>query len=261
MRVRDSRFLISGGASGLGAATARLLASEGARVVILDRDARAGEEQAAALGAGAQFACGDVANPDEVAAAVSLAERELGGLDGAVCCAGIGAALKIVGREGEAHALDVFERVIRVNLVGTFNVLRLVASSIVRAKADQQDESNTLEKGVLINIASVAAFDGQMGQAAYAASKGGIVGMTLPIARDLARQGIRCMTIAPGLFDTPLLAGLPEAARRSLETQVPFPSRLGRPEELAQLVKAIVENPMLNGEVIRLDGAIRMAPK
>jgi NAD(P)-dependent dehydrogenase (short-subunit alcohol dehydrogenase family) len=261
VKIADSTFLISGGGSGLGAATARLLASEGANVMVVDLDQQTGERTVDAIGGRARFARADVADEGQVAAAVAAAEDAFGGLDGAISCAGIGAAQKTVGKEAQPHSLAVFERVIRVNLLGTFNVVRLVAAAIVRRKGAQRDESNTTEKGVLINTASVAAFDGQIGQAAYSASKGGVAAMTLPIARDLAREGIPCVTVAPGLFDTPLLAGLPEPARRSLEAQVPFPSRLGRPDEFAHLVRAILENPMLNGEVIRLDGAIRMAPR
>jgi NAD(P)-dependent dehydrogenase (short-subunit alcohol dehydrogenase family) len=261
VQIEGGVFLVSGGGSGLGAATARLLAGLGARVVIADINPAAGEPVAASLGGRARFVHCNVADEAQVSAAVDTAWRELGGLSGAICCAGIGTAQKTVGKEG-AHPLDAFRRVIEVNLIGTFNVVRLVAASIcARAPKPPQGAPNVTERGVLVNTASIAAFDGQIGQAAYAASKGGIVALTLPVARDLARDGIRCVTIAPGLFDTPLLAGLPEPARRSLEAQVPFPSRLGRPEEYAQLVRAIVENPMLNGEVIRIDGALRMAPR
>ncbi|HVS13739.1 MAG TPA: SDR family NAD(P)-dependent oxidoreductase [Thermoanaerobaculia bacterium] len=261
MNIDGRTFLISGGGSGLGAATARLLSACGARVVIADVDEAAGKAVAEELRARALFLKTDVTSEAEVAAAVAVAEQRFGGLDGAVSCAGIGSAIKTVGKEGP-HPLDAFKRVIEVNLIGTFNVIRLTAASILaRTGPRPKDDPNVEERGVLLNTASVAAFDGQIGQAAYSASKGGVVGMTLPIARDLAREGIRCVTIAPGLFDTPLLAGLPEPARRSLEAQVPFPSRLGRPDEYAQLARAIIENPMLNGEVIRLDGAIRMAPR
>ena len=261
MNIDGRTFLISGGGSGLGAATARLLAQSGARVVIADVDAARGAATAEAIGASARFVATDVTSEAQVAAALAVAEEAFGGIDGAVSCAGIGAAIKTVGKEGP-HPLDAFERVVEINLIGTFNVIRLTAAAILRRLGPRaKDDANVDERGVLVNTASVAAFDGQVGQAAYSASKGGIVGMTLPIARDLAREGIRCVTIAPGLFDTPLLAGLPEPARRSLETQIPFPSRLGRPDEYAHLAKAIIENPMLNGEVIRLDGAIRMAPR
>jgi NAD(P)-dependent dehydrogenase (short-subunit alcohol dehydrogenase family) len=261
VNIDGRTFLVSGGGSGLGAATARLLAENGANVVIADLNAETGAATAEEIGARARFVRTNVSSERDVAAAVATAEEVFGGLDGAVSCAGIGAAIKTVGKEGP-HPLDAFKRVIEVNLIGTFNVIRLTAGSILRRLGPRpKDDPNVEERGVLVNTASVAAFDGQIGQAAYSASKGGVVGMTLPIARDLAREGIRCVTIAPGLFDTPLLAGLPEPARRSLETQVPFPSRLGQPEEYARLAKAILENPMLNGEVIRLDGAIRMAPR
>ena len=261
MQIDGSVFVVSGGGSGLGAATARLLCSLGSRVVIADINPATGEPLAASLGEHARYIRCNVTDEAQVSAAVEAAWRDYGALHGAVCCAGIGTAQKTVGKEGP-HALDAFRRVVEVNLIGTFNVIRLVAASIcARVARPAPDAPNVTERGVLVNTASIAAYDGQIGQAAYAASKGGIVALTLPVARDLAREGIRCVTIAPGLFDTPLLAGLPEPARRSLEAQVPFPSRLGRVEEYAQLVRAIVENPMLNGEVIRLDGALRMSPR
>jgi NAD(P)-dependent dehydrogenase (short-subunit alcohol dehydrogenase family) len=246
--------LVTGGASGLGEATVRRFVAQGAKVVIVDVNADKGEALASELGESARFVRADVANENDVQAALNVAET-LGGLHVVVNAAGIGHAQKTVSKEG-AHPLQAFERVIRVNLIGTFNVIRLAAAMMVQNVPNEGGE-----RGVVINTASVAAFDGQIGQAAYSASKGGIVGMTLPIARDLARDGIRVMTIAPGLFDTPLLAGLPEPARLSLGQQVPFPSRLGQPSEYAQLAQHIVENAMLNGEVIRLDGAIRMAPR
>lgn len=255
MQVQGSTFVISGGGSGLGAATAGRLAAGGARVVIFDINEETGRATAEQIGKNARFVAGDVSNEAHVQAAVDTALAEFGGLQGGISCAGIGAGIKTVGRDG-AHPLAAFQRVINVNLVGTFNVIRLVAAAI--CAHSQRDGT---ERGVLINTASVAAFDGQIGQAAYAASKGGIVGMTLPIARDLSREGIRVVTIAPGLFDTPLLAGLPEEARASLGQQVPFPPRLGRPDEYAQLAEQVIVNEMLNGEVIRLDGAIRMAPR
>jgi NAD(P)-dependent dehydrogenase (short-subunit alcohol dehydrogenase family) len=249
MRIDGSGFLVTGGGSGLGAATARTLVEAGARVVVADVNEAAGEETAAAIGA--RFVRTDVTDEASVQAAIDAA----GELHGAVNCAGIGIAERVVGREAP-HALHLFRRVIDVNLVGTFNVIRLAAAAIAaRGAADGE------ERGVIVNTASVAAFDGQIGQAAYSASKGGVVAMTLPIARELARFGIRVATIAPGIFDTPMLAGLPEEARVSLGGQVPFPPRLGRPDEYAVLVRHIVENEMLNGEVIRLDGAIRMAPR
>jgi NAD(P)-dependent dehydrogenase (short-subunit alcohol dehydrogenase family) len=255
MQLRDSTVLISGGASGLGAATARRFAGAGARVVIADVNVDLGSRLASDLGAGARFARTDVTDEESVQAAVDVAVQTFGGLQGAVCCAGIGVAERTVGRNGP-HALASFVRVVTVNLIGTFNVIRLAAAAMARGTPNDAGE-----RGVIVNTASVAAFDGQIGQAAYSASKGGIVGMTLPIARDLSRDGIRVVTIAPGIFDTPLLGGLPEPARASLGQQVPFPPRLGRPEEYAALAQHIVENQMLNGEVIRLDGAIRMAPR
>jgi NAD(P)-dependent dehydrogenase (short-subunit alcohol dehydrogenase family) len=255
MRIAGSTFLVTGGASGLGGATARMLAGAGGNAVILDVNAEAGERIARELGERATFVPTDVAREEDVKKAVAAAGERFGGLQGVVNAAGIGTAEKVLGKSGP-HALDLFERTIRINLIGTFNVIRLAAAAMAAGPP-----SPTGERGVIVNTASVAAFEGQIGQAAYSASKGGIVSMTLPIARELARSGIRVMTIAPGIFDTPLLAGLPEAARVSLGQQVPFPSRLGRPDEYAALVRHIVENEMLNGEVIRLDGALRMAPK
>jgi NAD(P)-dependent dehydrogenase (short-subunit alcohol dehydrogenase family) len=255
MRIAGSTFLVTGGASGLGGAAARMLAEAGGNAVILDVNAEAGERMARELGDRATFVPTDVAREEDVKKAVAGARERFGGLQGVVNAAGIGTAEKVLGKGGP-HPLDLFERTIRINLVGTFNVIRLAAAAMAAGPP-----SPAGERGVIVNTASVAAFEGQIGQAAYSASKGGIVGMTLPIARELARSGIRVMTIAPGIFDTPLLAGLPEAARVSLGQQVPFPSRLGRPDEYAALVRHIVENEMLNGEVIRLDGALRMAPK
>jgi NAD(P)-dependent dehydrogenase (short-subunit alcohol dehydrogenase family) len=255
MEIAGKTFLISGGGSGLGAATARRLVAEGGNVVLADVNPAAGEPLAAALGASARFVRTDVTSAVDVQQAVETAVAAFGALHGAVNCAGIAVAEKVLGKRG-VHTLDAFARVIQINLIGVFNVIRLAAEAIARNEPDAGGE-----RGVLVNTASVAAFDGQVGQAAYAASKGGVVSMTLPIARDLAPLGIRVMTIAPGIFDTPMLAGLPEAARLSLGQQVPFPPRLGRPEEYAALVAHIIQNQMLNGEVIRLDGAIRMAPK
>jgi NAD(P)-dependent dehydrogenase (short-subunit alcohol dehydrogenase family) len=255
VQLAGSTFLISGGASGLGAATARLFASQGARVVLADLNDAAGQALAAELGAGARFARTDVTDETSTRAAIDAALDAFGSLQGAVNCAGIGIAERTIGRDGP-HPLDAFARVVRVNLIGTFNVIRLAAQAIARGEPNADGE-----RGVIINTASVAAFEGQIGQAAYSASKGGVVGMTLPIARDLARSGIRVATIAPGIFDTPMLAGLPEPARVSLGQQVPFPPRLGQPAEYAALARHIVENAMLNGVVIRLDGAIRMAPR
>ncbi len=249
MRIDGSRALVAGGASGLGAATARRLRAAGAELTIADLNAERGEPLAAELDA--RFVLCDVTKPDEVEAAVEAAE----GLRIAVSCAGIGWAEKTAGRRG-AHAFEPFEAVVRVNLIGTFNVLRLAAAAMLANEPDAEGE-----RGLCITTASIAAYDGQIGQLAYSASKGGIVGMTLPAARDLASSGIRVVAIAPGLFDTPLLAGLPEEARTALGQQVPHPQRLGRPEEYADLAAHIVENPMLNGEVIRLDGALRMPPR
>ncbi|MDX6622897.1 MAG: hypothetical protein QOE75_829 [Solirubrobacterales bacterium] len=253
MKIEGAGALVSGGASGLGEATARSLAAAGARVVIADRDAERGKDLAAELGA--EFLPVDVTEPDAVAAAVDRAAAAPGGLRISVCCAGIGWAERIARSRG-AHDLEHFATVITVNLIGTFNVLRTAAAQMIENEADAGGE-----RGVCINTASIAAFDGQIGQAAYAASKGGIVGLTLPAARDLASKGVRVMTIAPGVFDTRLLEGLPEPARLSLGAEVPFPNRLGDPAEYAHLVGQIVTNPMLNGETIRLDGALRMTPK
>lgn len=257
MQLQGATFLITGGGSGLGAACARTFVGAGANVVIADVVQEAGEKLAGELGERARFAKTDVTDEASVAAAVALAREAFGGLQGAINCAGIGIAERVVGKAGP-HPLALFNKVIQVNLVGTFNVIRLAAAAIAEGETRP---GTTGERGVIINTASVAAFDGQIGQAAYSASKGGVVGLTLPIARELARVGIRVMTIAPGTFDTPMLAGLPEAARQSLGAQVPFPPRLGRPDEFAALARHIVENEMLNGETIRLDGAIRMAPK
>ena len=255
MQINGHTFVVSGGGSGLGAATARRLVADGANVVIADINSDAGEGVADALGDAATFIRTDVVDEARVQAAIVAATEGYGTLHGAVCCAGIGSAEKTLGRRG-VHGLDTFRRVIEINLIGAFNVVRLAAEAMA---ANEPGEGG--ERGVIVLTASVAAYDGQVGQAAYAASKGGIASMTLPIARDLASLGIRVMAIAPGIFDTPLLASLPEKARLSLGEQVPFPPRLGRPDEFAALVAHIVENQMLNGEVIRLDGAIRMAPR
>jgi 3-hydroxyacyl-CoA dehydrogenase/3-hydroxy-2-methylbutyryl-CoA dehydrogenase len=249
MQIQGTRALVAGGASGLGAATARLLASRGAEVVIADVQDDFGEELASEIGG--RFVHADVTDSDEVAAAVS----EAAGLRISVCCAGIGHAEKVAGSRGP-HRLETFERVIRINLIGTFNVLRLAAAAMT-----SNEPSGEGERGVCVNTASIAAYDGQIGQIAYATSKAGIAGLTLPAARDLAGAGIRVCSIAPGTFDTPLLAKLPEDAREALGHAVPFPQRLGRPDEFAALVGHVVENQMLNGEVIRLDGALRMPPR
>ena len=253
MEIPDNVALVTGGASGLGLATVKELHANGARVVILDLPSSRGKEVAGELGDRAVFSPGDVTSPDSVTAALAAAAG-LGTLRITVNCAGIGNGIRTVSKKGP-FPLDAFTKVINVNLIGTFNVIRLAAERI--SQAPEAGE----ERGVIINTASVAAFDGQIGQAAYSASKGGIVGMTLPIARDLASLKIRVVTIAPGLFHTPLLAGLPDEAIASLGAQVPHPSRLGDPAEYAALARHIVENPMLNGETIRLDGAIRMSPR
>ena len=253
MEIQGKTFLLSGGGSGLGAATAKLLSANGANVVVADIRRETGEATANEIGA--KFIECNVSDEESVKAAVAFAVTTFGALHGAINCAGIGIAEKTVGKDG-AHALASFTRVINVNLIGTFNVIRLAAAQMASQEAQPSGE-----RGVIINTASIAAFDGQIGQAAYAASKGGIVGMTLPIARDLSKLGIRVVTIAPGLFDTPLLAGLPEPVKQVLGSSVPFPSRLGQPSEYAALAKHIIENEMLNGEVIRLDGALRMPPR
>src|SRR4051794_8821389 len=253
MKLDGIGALVAGGASGLGAATARLLAENGARVAIADLDGEKAQALAGELG-GVGFKA-DVTNEDEVGAAVDGAVDALGAIRFAVSCAGIGWAERTVGKNGPAQ-LQPFETVIRVNLIGMFNVLRFTAAAMAQNEPDDGGE-----RGAIVMTASIAAFDGQIGQTAYAASKGGIVGLTLPAARDLARQGIRVCTIAPGLFDTPLLAALPEDNRKALGETIPFPSRLGRPEEYAELACHIAQNRMLNGETIRLDGALRMAPK
>lgn len=254
MQLSGKAFLVTGGSSGLGAAVVREFVKHGANAVILDIN-EPREGPAADAAARVRFQKTDVSNPDQVQAAVDLAVREFGGLHGAVNCAGIATAERIIGREGP-QPLEHFAKTITVNLIGSFNVMRLAAAQMLK-----QEVAPGEDRGVIISTASVAAYDGQIGQASYAASKGGIVGLTLPAAREFAQHQIRVVSIAPGIFDTPLLAGLPEAARESLGKQVPFPSRLGNPDEYAFLARHIVENQMLNGEVIRLDGAIRMAPK
>jgi len=255
MKLEGSVALVTGGASGLGAATARRLAAGGARVVIADRDEARGAALAAELGAGAVFAKMDVTDPAQVESALAAAAG-LGTLRVAVSCAGVGWAARTLDRTGKPHDLGLFATVIGVNLIGTFNVLRLAAAAIAKAEPLANGE-----RGVIINTASVAAFDGQIGQIAYAASKAGVVGMTLPAARDLAPAGIRVVTIAPGIFDTPMLGALPEDKRAALAADVVFPKRLGSPDDYGALVAAIVDNGYLNGETIRLDGALRMPPK
>jgi NAD(P)-dependent dehydrogenase (short-subunit alcohol dehydrogenase family) len=253
MQIKSSVFLVTGGASGLGAASARMAAENGAKVLIADLQVEAGEKLARELNG--RFIKTDVTSEADGKAAVAAALKEFGGIQVLVNCAGIALAERTIGREAP-HDLARFTRVIQINLVGTFNMIRLAADAMAKASPNAAGE-----RGVIVNTASVAAFDGQIGQAAYSASKGGVVGMTLPIARDLSRSLIRVVTIAPGLFKTPLLGSLPEEAQRSLGQQVPHPARLGDPDEYGALAVHIVENPMLNGEVIRLDGAIRMAPR
>jgi NAD(P)-dependent dehydrogenase (short-subunit alcohol dehydrogenase family) len=255
LRVENSTFFVTGGGSGLGAATALLLAENGAQVLLADVDEESGEQMASQIGNGTKFIRTDVTDEASVQDALDSVVETFGSLSGVVNCAGIGPAARVVGKKG-VHDLGLFTRTVEINLVGTFNVIRLAA---VRLAGNEPDDEG--ERGLIINTASVAAYDGQIGQAAYAASKGGVVALTLPVARELASSGIRVVTIAPGIFETPMLAALPEDAKESLGKQVPFPQRLGKPEEYAALAKHIVENRMLNGEVIRLDGAIRMAPR
>jgi len=254
MKIQNNVVLVTGGASGLGAATVRRIVATGGKALVADLNETMGKQLVDELGAATRFVRCDVAAEADAKAAVDAAAG-MGRLVGLVNCAGIGPAAKTVGKDGP-HRLDVFTKVITVNLIGTFNMIRIAAAAMVRNEPSEEGE-----RGVIVNTASVAAYDGQIGQAAYAASKGGIVGMTLPIARDLSRDAVRVVTIAPGLFLTPLMDSLPKEVQESLGRQVPFPSRLGRPEEYAQLVAHIFENTMLNGETIRLDGAIRMAPK
>jgi NAD(P)-dependent dehydrogenase (short-subunit alcohol dehydrogenase family) len=255
MQLENKGILVTGGASGLGASCVKLLTQAGAKATIVDLNPETGAALAEELGSRAQFVKTDVTNEADVQAAIKAAIDKFGPLHVTINCAGIGVAEKVLGKNGPS-SLASFSKVIQINLIGTYNVIRLAAAAMAENQPDGEGE-----RGVIINTASVAAFDGQIGQAAYSASKGGIVGMTLPIARELARYGIRVMAIAPGIFDTPMLQGLPEPARISLGQQVPFPPRLGRPDEYAALAKHIIENTMLNGEVIRLDGAIRMAPR
>lgn len=255
MQIRNCVFLVTGGASGLGAETARMAAAGGAKVVICDLHEEAGREIASALGPSARFIRTDIASEADGQAAVDLATTSFGGLHVLVNCAGIGIAEKTVGNAGP-HRLASFARVVNVNLIGTFNMIRLAAHAMAQAIPNAAGE-----RGVIVNTASVAAFEGQIGQAAYAASKGGVVSLTLAVARDLARSGIRVMSIAPGPFETPMMRAAPEEIRESLRRQIPFPPRFGKPHEYAGLVRHIVENELLNGEVIRLDGAVRMAPR
>ncbi|MCJ1900240.1 MULTISPECIES: SDR family NAD(P)-dependent oxidoreductase [Paracoccus] len=255
MQIENGVFVITGAGSGLGAAVARMAVGAGARAVLLDVNAEAGAAMAAELGQAARFVRTDVTSGPEGEAAIAAALEAFGRIDVAVNCAGVAPGEKIVGREGP-HGLESFARAIQINLIGTFNMLRLAADAMAKNAPGEGGE-----RGVIVNTASIAAYDGQIGQAAYAASKGGVAALTLPAARELARHGIRVMTIAPGIFATPMMAGLPQEVQDSLGANVPFPPRLGNPAEYAALVRHIVENQMLNGEVIRLDGALRMAPK
>ena len=255
MQIKDKVFLVTGAGSGLGAATARNLAEGGAKVVLLDLNREAGEKVAAELGANARFVETDVASEASAVNAVQAAISAFGAIHGLVNCAGVAPAEKVVGKEGP-HKLESFTRTININLIGTFNMLRLAAEAMLKNAPDEGGE-----RGVIVNTASVAAFEGQLGQAAYAASKGAIVALTLPVAREFARSGIRCLTIAPGIMETPMLLGMPAEVQDSLNKMVPFPTRMGKPAEYAALVRHIAENSYLNGEVIRLDGAIRMGAK
>jgi NAD(P)-dependent dehydrogenase (short-subunit alcohol dehydrogenase family) len=254
MEIPGRSFLVPGGASGLGAACVEMLVATGGRPVALDMSRQSGESLVAKHGGAVGFVEGDVADEAAVRRALEAAAA-LAPLGGAVCCAGIAPAARIVGRDGP-HDLALFERVVRVNLVGTFNVMRLAAEALSKVAPDGEGE-----RGAIVCTASIAAYDGQIGQAAYAASKGAVAALTLPAARELARSGVRVITIAPGIFETPMTGGMPEEVRKSLAAQIPFPPRLGRPEEFAALVRHALENRMLNGEVIRLDGAVRMGPK
>ena len=255
MQIKDHVFIVTGGASGLGMATSRMIAAEGGRVVIADVNVTAGRALEADLGANTRFVEVDITQEVDAQAAIHAAVRTFGGLHGFANCAGIVIGEKIVGRDAP-HALATFARVINVNLISTFNILRLAAVAMTKNPLE-----DTGERGVIVNTASIAAFDGQIGQVAYAASKAGVAGLTLPAARELARHGIRVVTIAPGIFETPMMSGIPREVQDALGQSVPFPARLGKPAEFAALVKHIFENVMLNGEVIRLDGALRMAPK
>ena len=255
MEIKDRVFVVTGAGSGLGAAVTRMLAGEGANVLGIDVNAAAGQELSDALGPNVHFVKADVTSEAEAGAALARAEQVFGHIHGLVNCAGIAPGEKVLGKSGP-HALDSFARAVAINLVGTFNMLRLAAEVMANEESGADGE-----RGVIVNTSSIAAFDGQIGQAAYAASKGGVAAMTLPLARELARHGIRVVTIAPGIFETPMIGGMPQAVQDALGASVPFPARLGRPAEYAGLVKHICENTMLNGEVIRLDGALRMAPR
>lgn len=258
MQIQQHSFLVTGGASGLGESVVRAIVAEGGNVVIADLNEAAGQALADELGANVRFVRCDVTSGDEVQAAVDMAEKAFGGLQGSINCAGIVVVQKVLDRENNPADLDAFSRGVNINLVGSFNVARLVAASIAKRVATDDDAEKNADQGVIINTASIAAFDGQVGQASYSSSKAGVVGLTLPLARELARHGIRVMTIAPGVFATPMMQSIPEKAREQLEAGVPYPKRMGAPNEFAKLVMHIIDNAYLNGEVIRLDGAIRM---
>lgn len=258
MQIQQHSFLVTGGASGLGESVVRAIVAEGGNVVIADLNEAAGQALADELGANVRFVRCDVTSGDEVQAAVDMAEKAFGGLQGSINCAGIVVVQKLLDRENNPADLDAFSRGVNINLVGSFNVARLVAASIAKRVATDDDAEKNADQGVIINTASIAAFDGQVGQASYSSSKAGVVGLTLPLARELARHGIRVMTIAPGVFATPMMQSIPEKACEQLEAGVPYPKRMGAPNEFAKLVMHIIDNAYLNGEVIRLDGAIRM---
>lgn len=262
MQVKENSFLVTGGASGLGESVARAIVGQGGNVVIADLNESAGQALVAELGDSARFVRCDITNGDEVQSAVEMAESAFGGLQGSINCAGIVVVQKLLDRDNNPADLEAFSRGVNINLVGSFNVARLVAASIAKRIASDGSAGDHVEKnidqGIIINTASIAAFDGQVGQASYSSSKAGVVGLTLPLARELARHGIRVMTIAPGVFATPMMESIPEKAREQLEAGVPYPKRLGAPNEFAKLVTHIIDNAYLNGEVIRLDGAIRM---
>ncbi|WP_299185169.1 SDR family NAD(P)-dependent oxidoreductase [uncultured Psychrobacter sp.] len=262
MQIQQHSFLVTGGASGLGESVVRAIVAQGGKAVIADLNESVGQALVDELGENVRFVRCDVTSGEEVKAAVDMAEKEFGGLQGSINCAGIAVVQKLLDRENNPADLDAFSRGVNINLVGSFNVARLVAASIAKRMANNSDTESAAEKnadnGVIVNTASIAAFDGQVGQASYASSKAGVVGLTLPLARELARHGIRVMTIAPGVFATPMMDTIPEKAREQLEAGVPYPKRLGAPDEFAKLVLHIIDNAYLNGEVIRLDGAIRM---
>ncbi len=258
MQIEQHSFLVTGGASGLGESVVRAIVSQGGKVIIADLNESTGQALVDELGDNVRFVRCDVTSGDEVQAAVELAEKEFGGLQGSINCAGIAVVQKLLDRENNPADLDAFSRGVNINLVGSFNVARLVAASIAKRIVNSSGVEKNADNGVIINTASIAAFDGQVGQASYSSSKAGVVGLTLPLARELARHGIRVMTIAPGVFATPMMETIPEKAREQLEAGVPYPKRLGNPNEFAKLVMHIIDNAYLNGEVIRLDGAIRM---